>query len=268
VASRARAWATALVCRLTNSTLELEKKLQNRERQEEIIQPNSDKSLRVARKASTVNLEFVSKSTLSSCISLNHCKAKCSPRALPTSTETVHGCVMAWARTKAPSESRTQMPIPVRLCWEEKVASILHLYLPDRGGCHDIQICWCGVEAPVLATIACWECGEVARTSGAFASCQSVIMFLARSTTTALVSVTLSQTLILRCFHRLQITVDRRWVSSVDSFSKREKTNRAFFIYFGTDINCAFYCTKDGGFFFLSRKKMVVFVIYIEWYFF
>jgi len=102
VASRARAGATALACRLTNSTLELEYKLRNRERQEEIIQPNSDKSFLVARKASTVNLESVSKSTLSSCISLNHCKAECSPKASPTSTETVHGYVIVLARTKIP----------------------------------------------------------------------------------------------------------------------------------------------------------------------
>jgi len=225
VASRARAWTTSLACRLTNSTLELENRLRNRERHEEIIQPNSDKLLRVARKASTVNLESVSKSKLSSCISLNHCKAECSPRASPTSTETVDGYVIDYlARRKAPSESRTQMPIPVRLWWEEKAASILHLYLPGIGGCHDIRLCWCGVKAPVFAAIACWECEGAARTSGAFASCQSVIMFLARSTTTTLVYVILSQTLILRCFHRLEITVDRSWANSADNFSKREKT--------------------------------------------
>jgi len=100
VASCARVWATALACHLTNSTLELENKLRNKERHEEIIQPNSDKSFLVERKTSTVNLESVAKSTLSNCISLNHYRAECSPKASPTSTETLQGYVKVLAITK------------------------------------------------------------------------------------------------------------------------------------------------------------------------
>ena len=223
VASRARVWATPLACRRTNYTLELEKRLWNKERQEEIIQPNSDKSLRVERKASTVNLESVSKSTLSSCISLNHCRAECSPNASPTSAETVQGYVKILAKTKIPSESRTQTSIPVRLWWKEKAASTLHLYLPGIGGCHKGPVWWSGAEFPTCAAKPEEEGEVAARTSGAFANCQSATMFLARSTTTALVSVTLSQTLRLRCFQRLHMTVDIRWDNYADKFSKRWK---------------------------------------------
>jgi len=199
--------------------------LRNKERQEEIMQLNSDKSFLVERKASTVNLESVAKSTISSCISLNHCKAACNPRAspTPTPTETVQGCEIVLARTKVPSELRTQTPIHVRLWWEKKAASILHLYRLDEGGCHKVLVRWCEVEVPVFAAIAWWEDERDAEMSGAFANCQSVTMFRARSTTTTLDSVTSSRTLRLGCYHRLQMTVDRRWSSSIDNFSSREE---------------------------------------------
>jgi len=56
-----------------------------------------------------------------------------------------------------------------------------------------------------------------------FANCQSITMFCARSTTVALVSVASSQTLRLRCFQMLQITVVRHCESSTDKFSSNEK---------------------------------------------
>jgi len=215
VTSLSRAWATALAYRLTNSTLELEKEVLNKERQEEIIQPNSGKSFLVERKASAVNLESVLKSTLSNCISLNHCTVECSAKASPTSTETIQGYVIVLARTNVPSAPRTQIPIPVRLTWEEKAASMLHLYLPATGGCHVIRCCW---EVEVVVG---WWFDLDARTSGALASCQSASMFLARSTTMALVSITSSHTLRLRCFHILHNTDDRRCVNSTDKVSNR-----------------------------------------------
>jgi len=91
VVSLASAWATPLTCRLTKFTLELENKELNKERQEVIMQPNSDVSFLSERKASTVNLESVSKSTLSNYISLSHCKAKYKPSASPISTERKQG---------------------------------------------------------------------------------------------------------------------------------------------------------------------------------
>ena len=213
--SLARAWATTLACHLTNSTLELEKKLLNKERQEEIMQPNLDKSFLVERKTSTVNLESVSKSTLSICISLNHCKAACSPKASPTSTWTSQGYVIVLAITNVPSASRTQMPIPVRLACEEKAASILQLYLPATWGCHLIWWCW------VVEAVTCWWSELDARTSGVLAIFQSSTMLIAHSTTLALVSVSSSHTMMLRCFHMLQITDARRCVNSADKFSNR-----------------------------------------------
>jgi len=79
------------------------------------MQPNSDKSFLVERKASAVNLESVSKSTLSNCISLNHCIAECGPKASPTSTGTVQGYVTVLVRTNVPYASRTKISIHVRL---------------------------------------------------------------------------------------------------------------------------------------------------------
>jgi len=186
-----------------------------------MIQPKLDKSFLVERKASAVNLESVSKFTLSSCISLNHCKAECNHNTYPTSTETVQGKVIVLASTKVPSESRTQMPIPVQLQWEEKVASILHLYLPGGGGCHR-GLCWGEVEVPVVTTIVCWEDARDVLVSGVFAKCQSSTMFLTCSTTTELVSMISSQILRLWCFHMLHMTVDRRCDNSADKVSNRE----------------------------------------------
>ncbi|KEH33808.1 hypothetical protein MTR_3g049760 [Medicago truncatula] len=80
-----------------------------------MIQPNSDKLFRLKRKASAVNFESVSKSTLSNCMSFNHCTTECNPKASATSTDTVQRYVKALAITNVPSASQTQIPIHVRL---------------------------------------------------------------------------------------------------------------------------------------------------------
>jgi len=181
------------------------------------MQPNSDVSFLSERKASTVNLESVSKSTLSNCISLSHCKAKNNPSASPTSTGRKQGCNTVFANTKLPSWSRIQMPIPVRLREFEKAASILHLYQPNKGRCHQLAVCNGDTGGPPL-----WVGEDVveaveSRATWEFANCQSTTMFRARSTTKALVSVTSSQTLRLWCFQILQSTVVKRCNKSADN---------------------------------------------------
>lgn len=101
------------------------KKTLNRDWQEDMIQPNSESSFRVAWKALTLVFESVSKSTLSSCMSLNHWSALCKPKASPTSIEERHGSLRTFAKTNVPWESRTQMPILIWLRWEENATSTL-----------------------------------------------------------------------------------------------------------------------------------------------
>jgi len=204
VASLARAWATALACRLRNSTQELEKKKLKSEWKDKIIEPNSHVSFLVDRKASDVSLESVSKSTPSNCISLSHCKAECRPEASPTSTEIIQGYVTVLAITKVPSESRIQIPIPVWLNWEEKDASMLRLNLPGIGCCNEVATCCAVLEGPIFYDDEGSWCAYDARVAGAFANCQSTTIFRARSTIVAQVYVALSQTLRLRCFQLLE----------------------------------------------------------------
>jgi len=158
------------------------------------MQPNSDVSFLLERKASTVNLESVSKSTLSNCISLNHCNAENKPSASPTSTGRKQGCNTVFANTKLSSWSRIQMPIPVRLREFEKAASILHLYHPIKGRCQRLAVCKFDAGRPPLWFGAGVVDAIESRASLEFANCQSTTMFRARSTTKALVSVTSPQT--------------------------------------------------------------------------
>lgn len=163
------------------------------------MQPNSDISFLFERKVSTVNLESISRSTLSNCISLSHCKAKNKPSASPTSTRRKHGCNTVLANTKLPSDSRIHIPIPVRLRELEKVASILHLYRPGIWCYHRVPFCSVDLGGSPLR---CDE-GDLgvveAVASRAFASCQSTTMFRAHSTTKALDSVISSNTVVKRC---------------------------------------------------------------------
>jgi len=109
------------------------------------------------------------------------------------------------------------MPIPVRLREFEKAASILHLYQPNKGRCHQLAVCNGDTGGPPL-----WVGEDVveaveSRATWEFANCQSTTMFRARSTTKALVSVTSSQTLRLWCFQILQSTVVKRCNKSADN---------------------------------------------------
>jgi len=174
------------------------------------MQPNSDVSFLSERKASDVDLESVLKSILSNYISLHLCKAKCKSSASPTSTGRRQGCVTIFANTKLTSDSRIQMPIPVRLRELEKAASMFHLYLPGIGCCHRLPLSKLEVEDPSRGDDKDRSWVVVTGTSSLFASCQSTTMFRAGSTTVALVSVTSSQILRLRCFQMLQITAARR----------------------------------------------------------
>jgi len=100
---------------------------------------------------------------------------------------------------------------------------ILHLYLPGIGCSHLFKSCENEVEAPPSRGGDGWCWLHDARTAGVLANCQSTTMFLARSITISLVSVTSSQTLILRCFQMLQSTVAKHWVRSTNKFSHYEK---------------------------------------------
>jgi len=136
------------------------------------MQPNSDVSFLSERKTSTVNLESISKSTLSNCISLSHCKSKYKPSASPISTGKKQGCNIVFANTKLPSDFRIHILIPVRLRELEKATSILHLYRPGIGCCHRLPVCNVEVEGPPLRVDE--DEMEIVETiaSGVFANCQ------------------------------------------------------------------------------------------------
>jgi len=187
------------------------------------MQPNSDVSFLSERKASAVNLESVSKSTLSNCISLSHCKAKNKPSASPTSTWRKQGCNTVFANTKLPSWSRIHIPMPVRLRELEKATSILHLYRPSKGHCHRLAVCNADTGGPPLRVDEGVVEAVETLASRALANCQSTTMFRACSTTRALVSVMSSQTLRLRCFQILHSTVAKCYAKSVDNIWSREK---------------------------------------------
>ena len=117
MASPMRVWATALACRLINSTWELENLEWKIEQEAAIIWPNSDSSFLI--------FESTSKSMLSICISLNHCIAWNKRTTSPTSTLYTPAKLMVLARTKIPSSSWRQIPTPVRIWAIEKTASML-----------------------------------------------------------------------------------------------------------------------------------------------
>jgi len=75
-------------------------------------------------------VEFWNVTPLSICISLNHCKAWNNLNASPTFTRHKGEKLIVFVKTKAPSSSRTHMPIHVPFHSFEKDTPILHLILP------------------------------------------------------------------------------------------------------------------------------------------